>query len=220
MKLTILLSLLLLGRAFAQNIVTVAANAPDLFSNLVELVITAGLDDALRNADDITVFAPTDEAFGKLHQSSVQLLKTGPWKKHLQNLLLQHILPIEVPSSAITDGLVISALNDEAIKLTLPATGGVVVNDFANVTLADIPADNGVIHAVDAVIFPEWVHKSIFDRINDDQDLINFLHLINGLRLDTALETRGTFRDCHLILWYNLFCRFAHFTLLFVSVPL
>ena len=193
MKLTFLLSLLLFGRTFAQNVVNVAVNAPDLFSTLLELVIAGGLDDTLRNADDITVFAPTNEAFAKLHQGSINLLRTEPWKPHLQNLLLQHILPIEVPSSNITDGLTATALNEEEIKLTLPATGGVVVNDVANVTQAVIQADNGVIHAVDTVIFPEWVFKSIFDRVNDDQELRSLLYFINGLRLDHVLTIRGPF---------------------------
>ena len=193
MKLNLVLSALLSGYAVGQNVVEVAVGAPSLFSTLVDLVVTAGLDGVLSTDNEITVFAPTDDAFGKLHQSSLNLLKTEQWKPHLSNLLLQHVLPSEVPSSAITDGLTAAALNGEDVKLNLPASGGVVVDDSSNVIQADIPATNGVIHAVDTVLLPEWVHKNIVDRALADQELTSLVKLVNGLHLTHALSYNGPF---------------------------
>jgi len=193
MKLTFVLSVLLFGHAIGQNVVDVAVSSPSLFSTLVDLVVTAGLDGALSTAQDITVFAPTDDAFGKLHQGSLNLLRTEQWRTHLENLLLQHVLPVEVPSGVITDGSMAVALNGEEVTLKLPVGGGVVVNDIANVIEADVVAENGIIHAVDNVLFPEWVFKSIADRAVADPELTTLVKLVTGLHLTQALSFHGPY---------------------------
>ncbi len=193
MKFTFILSTLLFGHSVGQNVVEVAVGAPTLFSTLVDLVVTAGLDGALSTADDITVFAPTNDAFGKLNQQSLEVLKSDQYRPHLQNLLLQHVLPTEVPSSAITDGLAVAALNEEDVKLTLSESGGVIVNNIANVIQADVPAENGVIHAIDTVLFPEWVRRNIYNIASTDQDLTVLMKLISELHLATTLSIRGPF---------------------------
>jgi transforming growth factor-beta-induced protein len=192
MKLNFVVSALLFGYAIGQNIVEVAVGSPDL-SALVDAVVLAELDGALSTTQLITVFAPTDDAFGKLHQASLNLLKTEQWRPHLENLLLQHVLPAEVPSSDITDGIMTAALNGEEVKLNLPLSGGVIVNGIANVIQADVSADNGVIHVVDTVLFPEWVSNNIFDRAVADPELTTLTTLITGLKLTRALSFHGPY---------------------------
>jgi len=193
MKLTIILSSLLLGLSTGENVVEVAVGSPNLFSALVDLVLTTELDGALSTTQSITVFAPTDDAFGKLHQSSIEILKSEQWRPHLKNLLLQHVLPVKVLSTDISDGLTAEALNGEQVKLNLPSSGGVLINDKSNVIQADIPADNGVIHAVDTVLFPEWVSNSIVDRAVSDPELAILTNLVVELHLTNALSVQGPF---------------------------
>jgi len=193
MKFSFLFSGLLFGFAAAQNAVEVAVGAPDLFSTLVDLVVIAGLDEALSTAQDITVFAPTNGAFGKLHEGSLNLLKSEQWRPHLQNLLSYHVLPVKIFSSAITDGLTAATLTGEEVKLNLPASGGVLVNGHSNVVQADGIADNAAIHAVDSVLFPEWVYNSIVNRAISDPELSTLTKLISGLHLTGALSQHGPF---------------------------
>ena len=192
MKLNFVISALLSGYAASQNVVEVAVGSPDL-STLVDAVVLTELDEALSSTQGITVFAPTDDAFGKLHPASLNLLLTEQWRPHLENLLLQHVLPVEVPSGDITDGLMAAALNGEEVKLNLPMSGGVVVNDSANVIQADVSADNGVIHVVDTVLFPEWVSNNIFDRVVAEPELTTLKTLITGLHLTRALSFHGPY---------------------------
>jgi len=193
MKFTFILSTLLLGLSIGENVVEVAVGSSNLFSALVDLVLTAELDGALSTTQDITVFAPTDDAFGKLHQSSLEILKSEQWRPHLKNLLLQHVLPVKVLSTDISDGLTAAALNGEEVKLNLPSSGGVLINDKSNVIQADVPADNGVIHAVDTVLFPEWVSTSIVDRAVSDPELAILTNLVVELHLTNALSVQGPF---------------------------
>lgn len=193
MKFNFVLLSLLLGSVIGDNVVEVAVGSPSLFSSLVDLVLTSGLDEALATTQDITVFAPTDEAFGGLHQSGLDLLKTEQYRPHLQNLLLQHIVPAVVPSSAITEGLTADALNGEEVKLNILKSGGVKVNDYANVVQADVSADNGVIHVIDAVLFPDWVSNNIFTRAVSDRELTILTKLIHGLHLTRSLSFHGPY---------------------------
>ena len=70
----------------------------------------------------------------------------------LVDILLYHVVPSAVPSTAVTDGLVATAENGDDLTFSVSDTG-VMVND-ANVTLADVPASNGVIHVIDKVLMP------------------------------------------------------------------
>ena len=70
----------------------------------------------------------------------------------LVDILTYHVVPSQVPSSAVTDGLVAVAVNGDELTFTV-SDSGVMVND-ANVTLADVPASNGVIHVIDKVLTP------------------------------------------------------------------
>jgi transforming growth factor-beta-induced protein len=134
----------------------------------------------LNDDKEITVFAPTNEAFENLDDAVATNLLTGEntpmWKEHLEDLLNYHVLPIVVPSSEITDGLESSiTLNDEEIGFTLddptsPDDTGIFVNTDAEVIEADIDIVNGIVHVIDDVLLPAWVGKSIIDIATDDEN--------------------------------------------------
>jgi transforming growth factor-beta-induced protein len=125
------------------------------FSSLVTAVVTAELLPALTNPlANLTVFAPSNEAFDNLAlalNTTVNGLLASP---DLANILTYHVLGTEVLSSAITNGAIVQPLSiTNTLKLTKTSIGNVFVNQ-AQVTLADVNADNGVVHALNAVVLP------------------------------------------------------------------
>lgn len=145
MKFSLAVSALLCTSGSAQNVVEVAVSLPETFSTLVDLVTAADLGEALSTTPDITVFAPTNDAFGELDSTVVSNLLTPQWNLHLQDTLLYHVVASVIPSSAVTEETTVVALNAENITAA-PAEGTVVLNDSSNVIQADVEADNGVIH--------------------------------------------------------------------------
>jgi len=134
--------------AFADDIVDTAIGA-GTFQTLVAAVQAAGLEETLRGEGPFTVFAPTDEAFAALPEGTVEsLLADIP---ALTAILTYHVVPGAVMSSDLTDGMTAATVN--GADITIGTMGGVTVNG-ANVVAADIAADNGVIHVIDAVILP------------------------------------------------------------------
>jgi transforming growth factor-beta-induced protein len=102
----------------------------------------------------LTVFAPTNAAFDALLTAlniSANDLLASP---DLAGYLLYHVLGTTVASSAINNGDIVNPLNTaNTLKLTVTSTGSVYVNQ-AKVTTADVNADNGTVHVLDAVVLP------------------------------------------------------------------
>ena len=145
---------MLAGAAMAQDatsdIVDTAVAAGD-FTTLVAAVQAAGLVDTLKGEGPFTVFAPTDAAFAALPEGTVNTLLKPENKDQLVSILTYHVVPGEVMSSDLTEGM--SAATVQGGEVTFTLDGGAKVND-ANITTADIAASNGVIHVIDAVIMP------------------------------------------------------------------
>jgi uncharacterized surface protein with fasciclin (FAS1) repeats len=125
------------------------------FSTLVTAVVTAELLPALTNPlANLTVFAPTNQAFDNLATSlntTVSGLLSLP---NLADILTYHVLGSTVLSSAVTNGAIVQPLSTtNTLKLTATSTGNVFVNQ-AQVTAVDINADNGVVHVLNAVVLP------------------------------------------------------------------
>ena len=119
------------------------------FKTLVAAVTAAGLADTLSGTGPFTVFAPTDEAFAALPEGTVDgLLKDIP---KLTTILKHHVIAGKV--MAADAAKLTSASPLDGGDLVIDATDGVKVGG-AKVISADIVCDNGVIHAVDAVILP------------------------------------------------------------------
>lgn len=137
--------------ARAADIVDTAVAAGS-FNTLVTAVKAAGLVDALKGPGPLTVFAPTDAAFAKLPAGTVEDLLKPENKEKLKGILLYHVVSGKVMSGDIK-GTVKPATLQGATLTVAAAAGGVTVNG-AKVTTADIAADNGVIHVIDAVVLP------------------------------------------------------------------
>jgi uncharacterized surface protein with fasciclin (FAS1) repeats len=133
---------------FMADIVDTAVNAGS-FTTLVAAVKAAGLVDTLKGAGPFTVFAPTDEAFAKLPDGTVEgLLKDIP---QLKKILTYHVVSGKVMAADVVK--LTSAKTVEGSDVTIDASNGVKVNT-ATVTTPDVETDNGVIHIIDSVLLP------------------------------------------------------------------
>ena len=114
-------------------------------------VIEAGLVETLSGEGPFTIFAPTDSAFAALPEGLLDTLLLDPTGE-LTNILLYHVLGAEVLSTDLSDGQTAMTLQGTDITVTIDSSG-VFIND-AMVTVADLMADNGVVHVIDAVLVP------------------------------------------------------------------
>ena len=127
------------------------AVAAGSFNTLVAAVQAAGLVDALKGEGPFTVFAPTDDAFAKLPQETIDALLADP-TGDLTQILLYHVVAGKVMAADLSDGLEADTLQGKPVAFTL-SDGGAMVND-ANIIATDIETSNGVIHVIDSVILP------------------------------------------------------------------
>jgi uncharacterized surface protein with fasciclin (FAS1) repeats len=132
------------------TVVDIVVNSPD-HNTLETAVIAAGLADDLSGAGPFTVFAPTDAAFAALPAGALDALLADPTGA-LADVLLYHVVGGLALSTDLSDGQMITTLLGEDITVTIDMNG-VMIND-AMVTVADILADNGVVHVIDAVLLP------------------------------------------------------------------
>jgi uncharacterized surface protein with fasciclin (FAS1) repeats len=132
------------------DIVDTAA-AAGTFTTLLAAAEAAGLVETLKGEGPFTVFAPTDEAFAALPAGTVESLLQPENKDQLVAILTYHVVPGEVMSADLTNGM--TATTVQGTDITIMTEGGVMVND-ANVVTADVDASNGVIHVIDKVIMP------------------------------------------------------------------
>jgi len=121
------------------------------FSTLVEAITAAGLEDTLSDKGPFTVFAPTDEAFEKLSERTLESLLKPKNKDALINILKYHVVAANTPSSSLSSGKEVT-LNGDSVKVTV-SNAGIMVDD-ANVVVKDIITSNGIIHAIDSVLMP------------------------------------------------------------------
>ena len=146
---------LMSGAASAANIVETAQGA-GTFNTLIAAARAAGLADALATGKNLTVFAPTDEAFAKLPAGTVESLLKPENKDKLVAILSYHVLPRELISNQLPKGPIhvrtLKTKGDRTLAIA-KSMGGVTV-DSAHVVKADIMADNGVIHVIDTVMLP------------------------------------------------------------------
>jgi len=139
--------------SYAADIVDTAVNAGQ-FHTLAAALKAAGLIETLKGPGPFTVFAPTDAAFAKLPAGTVDNLLKPENKAKLVQILTYHVVPGKIMSASLA-GKKTDAKTVEGDDLSIDATmGGVTVNG-AKVVSADVTADNGVIHVIDAVVIPQ-----------------------------------------------------------------
>ena len=146
--LTSLLGLLAGQPGVANDLVETAATSAT-FKIFLAALKTAGFDQTLKNSGPFTVFAPTDEAFGKLPEGTWDAIVDD--KVKLSGVLAYHVIPGKVLVAEVKPGKVKTL---EGREITLKSDNGKVTVNDANVTESDILADNGVIHAIDKVLLP------------------------------------------------------------------
>jgi uncharacterized surface protein with fasciclin (FAS1) repeats len=141
------------GVAAAADIVETAQEAGS-FQTLLTAAEAAGLVDTLKSEGPFTVFAPTDEAFAKLPEGTVEDLLKPENQDQLKALLTYHVVPGKTMSSDLA-GKQVEVESVEGSAIPIDATGDNVMVGDATVTQADVEADNGVIHVIDEVIQPQ-----------------------------------------------------------------
>lgn len=133
------------------DLVAVAAGNDD-FSTLVAAVKAAGLVETLQGDGPFTVFAPTNAAFAKLPEGTVESLLKPENKQKLTEILTYHVVAGKVYAKDVVNLTKATSVQGEDIKVK--AKYGKVMVEDAKVVQTDIKASNGVIHVIDTVILP------------------------------------------------------------------
>lgn len=136
--------------AKTKTIVGVADEAGS-FKTLLAAAKAAGLVDTLNSEGPFTVFAPSDAAFAKLPEGTVEALLQDPDK--LKAILLYHVVPGKMMAADVVKKQSLKSAQGNDITLKVSDAG--VMVDGANVVTTDIKASNGVIHVIDSVIIPQ-----------------------------------------------------------------
>ena len=133
------------------DIVAVASGAGS-FKTLVAAVKAAGLVETLQGKGPFTVFAPTDEAFAKLPEGTLESLLKPENKEKLASILTYHVVPGKVMAA---DVKTMKAKTVNGKELSIKVEDGKVTVDNAKVVKTDVAAKNGVIHVIDTVVLPK-----------------------------------------------------------------
>ncbi|MGK0378158.1 fasciclin domain-containing protein [Patiriisocius sp. Uisw_017] len=150
---------------FDANTIAAVAMGNDNFTTLVAALKQAGLAETFMQEGAYTVFAPTNDAFAKIPQGTLDTLMSEAGKATLQNLLKYHVVSGEFKAEAVMKAIAdnknaynVTTLAGENITLSVN-DGKVMIKDangnMSTVVIADVDASNGVIHAIDTVIMPK-----------------------------------------------------------------
>ena len=131
------------------TIVDIAIGNPD-FSTLVAALQAADLVEVLAGEGPFTVFAPTNEAFAKIPEATLNEILAD--KEQLTQILTYHVVAGKVMAEDVVN--LTSATTVQGGDLSIEVLGNSVMVDNANVIVTDIEASNGVIHVIDTVLIP------------------------------------------------------------------
>ena len=122
------------------------------FKTLLQAIEATELTEILKSPGPYTVFAPTDEAFAKLPEGTLEsLLQDIP---KLKRIVAYHVASGDVRAEDLME--IQEAETIEGSILAIDSSNGIKVND-ASVVKSDVLTDNGVIHVIDAVLIPALV---------------------------------------------------------------
>ena len=136
----------------AKDIVDTAVSAGK-FNTLAAALQAAGLVETLKGDGPFTVFAPTDAAFAKLPEGTVEDLLKSENKDKLVAILTYHVVPGKVTAEQVVNLDSAKSVQGSPIAIAVK-DGKVMLNDSSTVIKADVMASNGVIHVIDTVILP------------------------------------------------------------------
>jgi uncharacterized surface protein with fasciclin (FAS1) repeats len=133
-----------------KNILETALEA-ETFKTLLAAVNTAGLEETLNSHGPFTVFAPNDEAFGKLPAGALDgLLKD---KAKLTSILTYHVVAGRLTAKDLNDESV--AKTEQDTDVAISEKDGVILINNAKILQTDIECTNGIIHVIDTVLMPK-----------------------------------------------------------------
>lgn len=139
------------AHAADKDIVTTAVDARS-FQTLAAALEAAGLVSTLQGEGPFTVFAPTDDAFARLPEGTVENLLKPENKSRLVAVLTYHVVPGSVSAAEVTKLNAAKTVNGQRVEIQVK--DGSVLIDQARVVKADIGCSNGIIHVIDQVILP------------------------------------------------------------------
>jgi len=132
-----------------QPVATAAAQSPAL-STLVTAITTAGLADTLNNAEHITVFAPTNEAFAKIPQET--LAKVLADKKSLTEILTYHVVEQRRVPSELDSGTLTTL---QGGTISTAKSGDTYTANDARVLCGNVQTSNATVYLIDTVLMPK-----------------------------------------------------------------
>lgn len=163
--LTTIVALTISQSVKAQKTIVDVAVGNENFSTLVTALKAADLVSALQGDGPFTVFAPTNDAFGKIDSETLGSLLEEKNKKALANILTYHVV-----SGKLTAKDVVAALEKGKGKVELKALNGQTLTvlqkdgkiwledqngNYSEITATDVMGSNGVIHVIDSVVMPK-----------------------------------------------------------------
>ncbi|HET6635504.1 MAG TPA: fasciclin domain-containing protein, partial [Streptomyces sp.] len=138
-------------KGMAQDPVATAASHNPALSTLVSAVKKAGLVDTLNNAENITVFAPTNDAFKKIPKDTLDAVLND--KKKLTDILTYHVVGQKLTPKDLENGEY-KTLNGATLTTSGSGTS-YKVNDTANVVCGNVQTKNATVYIVDSVLMPK-----------------------------------------------------------------
>ncbi|KAJ8311835.1 hypothetical protein KUTeg_010613, partial [Tegillarca granosa] len=171
----------LVSCAFAADLVQVLQDGGQ--TTLISLVQKAGLASALLSGQH-TIFAPTNAAFAKLPQSTLDALSKDT--SALSKILQYHVVDGSIPSSAATNELQLTTLSGQQIRFNIYKHNHAVTIQGSKITEFDKKTDNGYIHVIDTVMMPP--EGSIVDLVVGDSELSTLLAQVKSANLVQALQ--------------------------------
>lgn len=161
------------------------------FTTLAAALQAAGLVDALKGEGPFTVFAPTDEAFAKLPEGTVEELLKPENIEQLKAILLYHVVEGKVMAADVAGISKATALSGKDLALKVDM-GNVYINE-SKVVLADVEASNGVIHVIDTVLLPPADLLDIVDTAVADGRFTTLAAALQAAGLIETLKSEGPF---------------------------
>jgi len=175
--------------ASVSNLVEVADKA-GTFKTLLAAAKAAGLVHALQEDGPLTVFAPTDDAFAKLPEHTLNDLLKPENKEKLATILKYHVLSGKVAAKDAVRVESAKTLSGDSVSISI-RDGRLAVND-ANVIVNDVEASNGIIHVIDEVLLPPEA-KNIVETAAAAGNFKTLLAAVEAAGLLETLKADGPF---------------------------
>jgi uncharacterized surface protein with fasciclin (FAS1) repeats len=147
----------------SRDIVDTAVSAGN-FATLLAAVKAAGLVETLKGEGPFTVFAPTDEAFAKLSDGTIEDLLKPQNKERLIAILTYHVVSGKYTSDKVQKSDLIETVNGQNIEVN-QTDKGLKVNQ-SMISATDIITSNGIIHVIDTVLMPKDNYSSAASECN------------------------------------------------------